>query len=261
MRIGIIGTGNIGGTIARKLVNAGHEVRVSNAHGIAGAQRLADEIGASADTVEGVVQGVEVVILAIPLPAMRDLPGGLFNAVAPDVTVIDTSNYYPGMRDSRIAEIDQGMAESVWVSHQIGRPVIKAFNSVLAYTLAELGQPEGAAGRLAIAVAGDEVPSKRIAMELVNQTGFDPVDAGSLEQSWRQQPSTPAYCCDYDAGTMRTALAAAVKGEAARKRDQMPALMAELGPAPAHADIIAMNRKLNSSISSNRNLDEKKPAN
>ena len=247
MRIGIIGTGNIGGTIARKLVHVGHDVRVSNARGVAGAQRLADEIGARADSVEGVVQGVEVVILAIPLPAMRELPAGLFDTVPPDVTVIDTSNYYPGMRDSRIAEIDEGMAESVWVSRQIGRPVVKAFNSVLAYTLAELGQPEGTVGRLAIAVAGDGVSSKQIAMELVNQTGFDPVDAGSLEQSWRQQPSTPAYCCDYDAGTMRAALAAAVKGDAAGKRDQMPARFAELGPSPTHADIIAMNRKLNSS--------------
>lgn len=247
MRIGIIGTGNIGGTIARKLVDAGHDVRVANARGVAGAQRLAGEVGAKADSVEGVVQGVEVVILAIPLPAMREFPAGLFTTVPPDVTVIDTSNYYPGMRDDRIAEIDEGMAESVWVSRQIGRPVIKAFNSVLAYTLAELGQPYGAVGRLAIAVAGDEAPSKQIAMKLVNQTGFDPVDAGSLEQSWRQQPSTPAYCCDYDASNMRAALAAAVKGDAAHKRDQMPALFAELGPAPTHADIIAMNRKLNSS--------------
>ena len=128
MRIGIIGTGNIGGTIARKLVHVGHDVRVCNARGVAGAQRLADEIGARADSVEGVVQGVEVVILAIPLPAMRELPAGLFDTVPPDVTVIDTSNYYPGMRDSRIAEIDEGMAESVYAKTLLnalmtGRPI------------------------------------------------------------------------------------------------------------------------------------------
>jgi len=83
-------------------------------------------------------------------------------------------------------------------------------------------------------------------MKLVNQTGFDPMDAGSLEESWRQQPSTPAYCCDYDADTMRKALAAAIKGIAPKKRDQMPKLFAELGPKPSHQDVVAMNRKLNS---------------
>ncbi|XAH24375.1 NAD(P)-binding domain-containing protein [Xylophilus sp. GW821-FHT01B05] len=246
MKIGIIGTGNIGGTIARKLSAAGHEVRVASAKGPEGIRSFADEIGAQAVDVRGAVDGVDVIILSIPLPAMQELPEGLFAAVPTDVTVIDTSNYYPGMRDARIAEIEEGMAESVWVSKRIGRPVIKAFNNALAYTLAKLGQPEGTPGRLAIAVAGDDVQSKQTAMTLVNQAGFDPVDAGSLEASWRQQPSTPAYCCDYDADTMRKALAEAVQGDAPRKRDQMPEHFGKLGPNPSHHDVVAMNRKLNS---------------
>jgi len=245
MRIAIIGTGNIGATLARKLVAAGHDVRVANSRGVDGARELAAAVKATPANLQDVVRDAEAIILAIPLPAMRSLPAGLLDAVAPTVTVIDTSNYYPGMRDERIAEIDEGTAESIWVVRQIGRPVVKAFNNILAYSLAELGRPAGAADRLAIAVAGDDEAMKQTAMALVDEVGFDAVDAGSLEESWRQQPSTPAYCCDADADTKRAALAAAVKGAAAAKRDRLPALFAELGPAPTHADIVAMNRRIN----------------
>ena len=78
----------------------------------------------------------------------------MFDTVPQDVPVVDTGNYYPGLRDPQIPEIDAGIPHSVWVSKQLGRPVIKAFNNILAYSLAELGLPEGSPGRLAIAVAG-----------------------------------------------------------------------------------------------------------
>lgn len=221
MKIGIIGTGNIGASLARKLSAAGHEVRVANSRGLDGVRQIAEEVGAQAADVRGAVDAANVVILSIPFPAVQALPGDLFDSVAADAVVIDTGNYYPGMRDPHIPEIDEGMPESVWVSRQIGRPVIKAFNNVLAYTLAELGRPQGTPGRLAAAVAGDDQHAKEIVMALVNQTGFDPVDAGSLEESWRQQPATPAYCCDFDADAMRTALATAVPGVAAPIRDRM----------------------------------------
>lgn len=245
MNVGIIGTGNIGGTLARKLTAAGHHVRVANSKGKDNVAEFAKQIGATAADVHDAVKHVEVIILAIPLPAMRKLPAGLFDGVAPEVTVIDTSNYYPGMRDERIAKIDQGMPESAWVSQQLGRPVIKAFNNALAYTLANLGTLKGDQGRLALAVAGDDDQAKQIAMNLVDQAGFDPVDGGSLMESWRQQPSTPAYCCDWDADKTRVALASAVKGEAEQKRDQMPAAFAKLGPSPTHEEVVAMNRRIN----------------
>jgi predicted dinucleotide-binding enzyme len=245
MEIGIIGIGSIGGTIARKLKAAGHEIRVAHSRGPEGVRGFADEIGATAVDVNGAVEGADVIILAIPLPAMAKLPAGLFEAVPLDAPIVDTSNYYPGLRDPRIPEIDEGMPESVWVSKQLGRPVIKAFNNILAYSLAELGLPEGAPDRLAVAVAGDNPKSKQIVMALVNETGFDPVDAGSLEESWRHQPSTPACCCDYGVETMRKGLGAAVKGTASEKRDRMPDLFVKLGPSPSHADIVAMNRSLN----------------
>nr|WP_302849527.1 NAD(P)-binding domain-containing protein [Janthinobacterium lividum] len=245
MKIGIIGTGNIGATLARKLLSAGHEVKIANSGGVKGVQSVADDIGAVPADVHGAVDGVDVVVLAIPLPAMASLPAGLFDGVPPQVTVIDTSNYYPGMRDAAIAQIDAGMAESVWVSAQLGRPVVKAFNNVLAHTLAALGQPAGTPGRLAIAVAGDDPMAMQAAMTLVEQAGFDAVDGGTLAQSWRQQPCTPAYCCDLEAPAMARALAAAVPGKAAAIRDRMPAQFAKLGAHASHDDIVAMNRQLN----------------
>ncbi|MGB8975149.1 MAG: NAD(P)-binding domain-containing protein [Pseudomonas capeferrum] len=245
MKIGIIGTGNIGGTLARKLIAAGHEIRVANSGGVTGVRAFAEAIGAEPADIRGAVNGVDLIILSIPLPALSALPSDLFTTVPDSVPVVDTSNYYPGLRDPHLADIDQGMTESVWVTKQIGRPVIKAFNNLLAYTLAELGLAQGTKGRLAAAVAGDDHKAKETVMSLVNQTGFDPVDGGSLEGSWRQQPCTPCYCCDYDAETMRRALAAAVKGEASIKRDELPQHFKWLGPNPSHADVVAMNRSFN----------------
>ena len=246
MKIGIIGTGRIGSTLARKLKAAGHDIAVANSRGADGVKPFADEIGARAADARGAVIGAEAIILSIPLPAIAELPKNLFVKVPAGVPIIDTGNYYPGMRDTQIAEIDDGMAESIWVSRQIGRPVTKAFNNILAYSLAELGRPERAPDRLAVAVSGDDKAAKQIAMRLVNETGFDPVDSGSLEQSWRQQPSTPAYCCDYGAEEMRMALAQAEKGNAPRKRARLPEMLAKLGATPTHADIVALNRVVNS---------------
>lgn len=247
MKIGIIGIGKIGGTLARKLSAAGHEVRVSNSGGRENVQSFADEIGAAAVDTRGAVAGADLVIMSIPFFAIAKLPKDLFDGVPQNVPIVDTSNYYPGLRDPHVPELDAGQVESLWVSKQLGRPVIKAFNNIHAHSLAELGRPEGSPGRLAVAVAGDDGALKRVVMGLVNEGGFDPVDAGSLGESWRQQPSTPAYCCDYDAETMRKALAAAVKGEAPKKRDQLPArwAAAAFGSNPSHTDMVTLFRSLN----------------
>lgn len=245
MKIGVIGTGNIGGTVASELSAAGHNVRVANSRGLEGVKAFANEIGADAVDIRGAVDRVDVIMISIPFPAIAELPKDLLDTVPQGVPVIDTGNYYPSLRDPQIPEIDAGMPHSVWVSKQLAHPVIKAFNNILAYSLAELGRPEGWPGRLAIAVAGDDVRSKQIVMDVVNETGFDPVDAGSLDESWRQQPGTPAYCCDYDAATMRKALAAALKGEAPKKLERLIDLYRQRGSNMAHADMIAMNRSLN----------------
>jgi predicted dinucleotide-binding enzyme len=158
MKIGIIGIGNIGGTLARKLASVGHEVRVANSKGAEDVRPFADEVGAGAADTHGAVSGADLIILSIPLPALEKLPKNLFEGVPARVPVVDTSNYYPGMRDPQIAELDAGEVESIWVSRQLGRPVIKAFNNILSRSLAELGLPEGAVGRLAVAVAGCKAP-------------------------------------------------------------------------------------------------------
>ena len=245
MKIGVIGTGNIGGTLSRKLVEAGHDVCVTNSGGVEGASSFADEIGAQAVDARGAVKGVDLIILSIPFPAVADLSKGLFDEVPDKVPVVDTCNYYPDLRDPRIPEIDAGQVESVWVSEKLGRPVIKAFNNIPVYSLSELGRPKGEEGRIAIAVAGDDVEQKRLVTKLIDdEIGFDPVDGGSLEESWRQQPATRAYCCDWDAEKMREMLAAAVKGEASQKLEKFPEQLAALGATPSHADIIALNRSL-----------------
>ena len=150
------------------------------------------------------MQGVAVIVLAIPFGSYRDL-AGLFSDAPADLVVIDTSNYYP-LRDGAIADVDGGKPESVWVSEQTGRSVVKAWNAVLAVTLAERGQPNGASGRIAIPVAGDDQKAKATTIKLIEATGFDALDSGSLSDSWRQQPGTPAYCTELTASELKSAL-------------------------------------------------------
>ena len=244
MKVGVIGTGHIGGLLARKLTAAGHDVRVANSRGVDGVRAFADDIGATASDTREVVKGVDVVVISIPFPAVAELPKDLFDTVPHAVPVIDTGNYYPGVRDPQIPEVDAGMPESVWVSKQIGRPVIKAFNNILAHSLAEFGRPQGSPGRLAIAVAGDDMRAKQMVMGIVNDTGFDPVDGGPLHESWRQEPGTPAYCCDYDAESTRKGIAAAVKDESPKKREQLIDLYRRRGSGITDAEVVALNRSL-----------------
>lgn len=207
MQIGIIGAGHIGGTLTRRLRALGHDVAVANSRGPDSLAGLAAETGARAVTVEEAVRGREIIVVTIPLRAVADLPPGLFDA-AGDAVIVDTGNYYPG-RDGRIAEIEAGMTESGWTARQIGRPVIKAFNTIPARILMERGLPPGEPGRIAIPVAGDDDRAKAVVLSLVESLGFDAVDAGSLEESWRQQPDTPVYGANLGADATRRALAEA----------------------------------------------------
>ncbi|RYG95611.1 MAG: 3-hydroxyisobutyrate dehydrogenase, partial [Alphaproteobacteria bacterium] len=137
MKIGIIGAGNIGGTLARKLVASGHSVKIANSKGPETISELARDIGATAVVTDDVVKDVEVLILSVPFATYPNL-SDLVTSVPRDVVVIDTSNYYP-FRDGAIPEVDAGKPESVWVTEQIGRPVTKAWNAGLAATLADKG--------------------------------------------------------------------------------------------------------------------------
>jgi 8-hydroxy-5-deazaflavin:NADPH oxidoreductase len=211
MKIGIIGAGQIGGTLTRRLTKLGHEVFVANSRGPASLADLARETGAKPVTVREAARAAELVVVTIPEVKIQDLPKDLFAGVPDDVVVVDTGNYYPRERDGGIAEIERGMTESRWVAHQLGRPVIKAFNNIYARHLLDRGHPAGTAGRIALPVAGDNQRAKETVMRLVDELGFDPVDAGGLDESWRQQPGTPVYAADLDAEGVRRALAQASK--------------------------------------------------
>jgi 8-hydroxy-5-deazaflavin:NADPH oxidoreductase len=208
VKIGIIGAGMIGGTLARRLVNLGHEVVIANSRGPDTIRELAADVGATAVTVAEAARRGEIVIVTIPQRAVADLPKDLFAGVPADVVVIDTGNYYPS-RDGSIPAIDEGQPESAWVAEHLGRPVIKAFNNIYFKSLLEKGAPKGTTGRIALPVAGDPPDARAKVLRLVDELGFDPVDAGSIEESWRQQPGTPCYTKDLEAPRLKEALAAA----------------------------------------------------
>jgi 8-hydroxy-5-deazaflavin:NADPH oxidoreductase len=208
MKIGIIGAGHIGSALTHRFRELGHEVFVANSRGPQSdaLAALAKETGAKPVTVKEAARAGEVVVVTIPEKNIMDLPDDLFEGVAPAVVVIDTGNYYPRQRDGRIDGIESGLTESRWVSQQLGRPVVKAFNNIYAEHLRDRGRPAGMPGRIALPIAGDDPKAKAVVLRLVDQIGFDPVDAGSIDQSWRQQPGTPVYTTDLDAHGVKRAL-------------------------------------------------------
>lgn len=209
MDIGIIGAGQIGGTLTRRLTTLGHNVFVANSRGPESLANLARETGATPVTAYEAARRGEIVIVTIPEKNIAKLPRDLFDGVPGDVVVVDTGNYYPQQRDGLIAGIEQGETESRWVSDQLGRPVVKAFNNIYADHLLRLGRPAGAPGRIALPVAGDDKEAKQKVIDLVDELGFDGVDAGTIDESWKQQPATPVYGTDFDAEGVKRALSEA----------------------------------------------------
>jgi 8-hydroxy-5-deazaflavin:NADPH oxidoreductase len=207
MQIGIIGAGHIGGTLARRLSALGHDVLLANSRSPDTLTALANETGARAVWARDAARAGNLVVVTIPEAHVPDV-AGLFHDLPDDVVVIDTGNYYP-RRDGRLAEIEDGMPESAWVSKQLKRPVVKAFNNIRAQHLMEMGRPKGDPDRIALPVAGAPGPGKQAVMQLVDALGFDPVDAGSLNDSWKQQPGTPVYATNLDADGVRKALSEA----------------------------------------------------
>ncbi|MBQ1096471.1 NAD(P)-binding domain-containing protein [Streptomyces sp. b94] len=194
MKIGIIGAGNIGGNLTRRLTALGHDVSVANSRGPHTLTALAGETGATPVPVEEAARGAEVVVVTIPLKAIPDLPSGVLDGAADGAAVVDTNNYYPRQRDGRIAAIeDEGLTESRWTERHLGHPVVKAFNGTYAQDILERPRPAGAPDRLALPVAGDDEAAKAKVRSLIDELGFDTVDAGGIDESWRQQPDTPMY--------------------------------------------------------------------
>ncbi|WP_414719932.1 NADPH-dependent F420 reductase [Umezawaea sp.] len=195
MKIGIIGAGNIGGALTRRLTALGHDVSVANSRGPETLADLAAETGATPVPLTEAARGAEVVIVTIPQGKVPSLPKGLLDEAAEGVAVIDTGNYYP-QRDGRIEEIENGVTESRWVANQLGHPVVKVFNGIQALHLRDKGVPAGTPGRIALPVAGDDPAAKATVLRLVEELGFHAHDAGSIDESWRQQPGSPSYGAD-----------------------------------------------------------------
>ncbi len=188
--IGLIGSGQIGSILARRLTALRHQVqvRIANSRGPESLAALAAETGATASTVEQAARARDVVIVSIPQNAVPELPRGLFTGST--AIVVDTGNYYPA-RDGRIDAIDEGLTDSEWVAQMLGRPVVKAFNNILAASLDSRGRPEGTPGRVCLSVAGDEPAAKHIVLRLVGELCFDGVDTGSLAESGASSPVLP----------------------------------------------------------------------
>src|SRR3954447_2653758 len=206
--IGFIGAGHIGSQVARLATSRGYSVVISNSRGPDSLAALVRELGPharAASAVDAATAG-DIVVVSIPLKNYRDVP------VAPlaGKIVIDTSNYYP-QRDGHIPELDNESTTTAELlqAHLPTSKVVKAFNHIYAAELTTHGQPPGSKNRRALAIAGDDTAAKATVTHLLDQFGFDTVDAGPLNEGWRIQRDTPGYGPRRTAEKLRRDLAAA----------------------------------------------------
>lgn len=242
MRIGILGAGSIGSILARRLSRTGHEVRIANSRAPETVDAAALSTGARAVWAAEVTADADVVIVSLNMehiPAVADLV-----ADAPTgAVVIDTSNYFP-YRNGVVQALEDGQVESAWVQEQYRRPIVKAWNTIGTDSLAELASPPGTAGRVALPVSADDPSHRAIGMALVEESGFDALDAGAILDSWRQQPGTPAYVTNLTHTELTAALAKADRSRSARRRD----LMVQAGEERSEAEGGSMSRERHTAL-------------
>jgi predicted dinucleotide-binding enzyme len=219
MKIGIIGAGNIGSALALHFRKLDHTVLIANSRGSETLSRISQKTGASPVDIAEVAKEVDLLVIAIPMKSVPLLPKDLLRELPARSPIIDTGNYYP-LRDGVIPQIEEGMVESEWTSRMLGHPVIKAFNNIMADSLLRKDLPAGSKRRIALPVSGDDLKSKQLVMALLDQMGFDAVDAGPLSASWRYQPGTPAYCPDPTIRQLPKLLQRAERDKAPENRDQ-----------------------------------------
>ncbi|WP_262852829.1 NADPH-dependent F420 reductase [Mumia quercus] len=211
--IGFIGSGHIGGQLARVAIAQGYDVVLSNSRGPETLTALVEELGprARAATAEEAAEAADLAVVSTPLAAIPTVP---VEPLAGKV-VIDTNNYYP-QRDGQIAALDD---ESTTVSellqqHLPSSKVVKAFNHIMWSDILDHAKPQGSDGRRALAIAGDDAEAKATVAEFIDRAGFDVVDLGPLSEGWRTQRDTPAYVASFDAEELKQKAA-----EAKRYRD------------------------------------------
>lgn len=232
MNFGIIGAGPIALGIERRLINANHNVKIADARSI---EKLNNKnVQSHKVSLQEVAKDIDILILSIPIQSIN-LVKDTIKQLENHVVVVDTSNYYP-MMYGNIEVLDQGEVESVWVSNQLNRNIVKAFNNQLAYTLQSATQSD----RIAYSVASDNQFQKQRIMELIEEIGFEAVDGGTLDESWRQQPGTPAYCTELNKEQMVQALKDADKEKSYVLKNE---IMSKFTPSMTHDDIVQLNRK------------------
>jgi predicted dinucleotide-binding enzyme len=208
MTIGLIGAGHIGSQVARQAIASGHDVVISNSRGPETLAGLIAELGpkARAATAVDAAKAGDLVVVTVPLKHFRDVP---VEPLAGKV-VIDTNNYYPD-RDGHIAELDNESTTTAELlqTHLPASKVVKAFNHIYAAQITTDGRPAGTPGRRALVIAGDDAGAKATVTALLDQFGFDAVDAGPLKEGWRIQRDTPGYGPRRTADELRQDLAAA----------------------------------------------------
>lgn len=205
MRVGIVGAGFVGRTIAKLAVATGHDVMISNSRGPDTLFSMRGALGCDIGTAEEAAAFGDVVVIAIPLKAYMSFPA----APLAGKIVIDANNYYPA-RDGTIVELDrQDTTTSEMLAERLPQSrVVKAFNAIVMSDLAKDGRPVGASDRRALPIAGDDAEAKAVVVRLVEQFGFDVVDAGPLSEGWRFERARPAYCVPLNKAALERTLAA-----------------------------------------------------
>ena len=206
MKIGLIGAGFIGRALAALAVKAGHDVMISNSRHPRTLGSTAVALGCRIGTAQEAAAFGDVVMVAIPLYAYRDVPA----APLQGKVVIDANNYYP-QRDGAIEALDTHVSTTseLLQQHLRGAKVVKAFNAILQGDLQKDGRPPAMPGRRALPIAGDDAAAKQLVTGLLDEFGFDAVDAGALANGWRFERAKPAYCVALDRPALQRALESA----------------------------------------------------
>jgi 8-hydroxy-5-deazaflavin:NADPH oxidoreductase len=206
--IGVIGAGHIGSQVARAAANVGFDVVVSNASGPESLAGLVSDLGphGRASTVADTARDADVVVVAVPLAGFADIPP---EPLAGKI-VLNTTNYNP-RRDGHIAELDNGTATVAGLlqARLPNSRVVKAFSAISAAEVTTDGKPEGTPGRRALPVAGEDAGAKQFVADFYNRAGFDTVDIGGLDESWRIGMGQPAFVTHQNAEELRANVARA----------------------------------------------------
>jgi predicted dinucleotide-binding enzyme len=206
--IGIIGAGHIGSQLARKAVELGYDVVISNSRGPESLAGLAAELGpkARAATPAEAAAAGDFAVVTVPLKSIADLP----TAPLAGKIVLDTNNYY-WERDGHFPALDAGEATTSGLlqEHLPQSKVAKAFNHILAAQITTDGRPAGTPNRRALATASDYPDAVALVTRVYDEFGFDTVNIGSLSESWRVERDRPAYVVRQNAAELTQNLAKA----------------------------------------------------